>query len=473
MAHRPLSRRALMLLCLVSVMLSTGWLPASAQALSVDANGCTRWVAFGGADDSPGDRAHPWRTLQHAADSVRPGDTLCIFPGTYPIEDELDLTVSGTSRAPITLTTLGQTVTLRGSLRLARGVSHVRLKGFAVTGFRTWGITVEGDNEDLVLSALTVTGGEAGIHLTVGDSGQEAEYGPVRRITIEDSVVSGAEYTAVDCTPGPCDVLTLRRLEVYGSGAETGFAGDGIAVEQGSNVVVEDCFVHDNGGDGIDLNSRDVGRSMPGIVVRRNRVVGNGRNGIKVWAGGRVENNLIADSGSTALVLESGAYHIVNNTLANIASYDYLAMLGNYDNQHPVEVSLYNNIFYNDNAQMGGTLVFFPRLVTLHSDHNIYYNPFREEDVICADSVGQDACFGKDAINSGDWNARSRQGGRSLYADPAFVSSASGDFRLAAGSPAVDAGSATQGASTDLSGAWRDERPDIGAYEYRASTGSG
>jgi len=458
-------------LFLVSLMLGGGWLSsrASGQASTLDKSACTRWLATGGADGNPGDRAGPWMTLQHAAESIRPGDTLCVAAGTYPIKDGLDLTVSGTPEAPITLTTLGAPVTLHGGVRLTKGVSHVRLQGFAVTGFSTWGITVDGESADVVLSDLTVTGGEAGIHLTAGDSGQPPEYGPVRNITIEHSTVSGAAYTAVDCTPGPCDELTLRRLEVYGSGAATGFAGDGIAVERGSNLVVEDCFVHDNGGDGIDLNSRDVGAKMPGIVVRRNRVVGNGRNGIKVWAGGTVENNVIANSGSTALVLESGTYHVVNNTVASISSYDYLAMLGNYDNQYPVELHLYNNIFYNDNAQMGGTLAFFPRLVTLHAGHNLYYNPFREEEVICADNLGQDACFGKQAINSGIWNSGSLQSEQSLYADPAFVSPASGDFRLTAESPAVDSGSVKHGTTIDLSGAQRDERPDIGAYEFGIS----
>jgi len=42
------------------------------------------------------------------------------------------------------------------------------------------------------------------------------------------------------------------------------------------------------------------------------------------------------------------------------------------------------------------------------------------------------------------------------------------DGRLVAGSPAVDAGTATRAPSMDVEGTPRDGTPDIGAYEYRA-----
>jgi hypothetical protein len=386
----------------------------------MDENACTWWVAGNGGDGNLGTRSQPWATLQHAADEIEAGDVVCVAAGTYPVDTEVKLTTSGTAAAPITFTTLGEDVTLRGGFSLARKVSHFRLHGFTITGFDDWGVTVHGDSEDVVLSGLTISGGEAGIRLTVGRSGTIPEHGPVADVTIEDSVIRGSTYTAVDCTPGPCDDLTLRRLEVHGAGAggNSGYAGDGIAVEKGSNVVVEDCYVHDNLGDGIDLNSRDLGKDMPGIVVRRNRVVGNGLHSVKLWAGGLVADNLIANGGSTALVLRGGTYHILDNTLAGISSHAYMAVLGDYDNEHPATVHLSDNIFYNDDANMAGTLVFFPRTVTLHADRNTYYNPYREEDVICAEFLAQDPCFGKEEINDGTWHARSRQGKNSRYAHP-------------------------------------------------------
>ena len=82
-----------------------------------------------------------------------------------------------------------------------------------------------------------------------------------------------------------------------------------------------------------------------GVIVQGNRVGRNQRNGVKLWAGGRMANNLVWDSGDTAIVLEGGTFTLVNNTVANLEGYNYLAMLGNYDAVHAASVSLYNNIF--------------------------------------------------------------------------------------------------------------------------------
>jgi hypothetical protein len=80
---------------------------------------------------------------------------------------------------------------------------------------------------------------------------------------------------------------------------------------------VEDCSIHDNGGDGIDLNSR-AQAGAAGVIVRRNRVVRNHLNGIKLWAGGRIENNLVWGQGNSGVWAGTfpGALEIFNNTIA-------------------------------------------------------------------------------------------------------------------------------------------------------------
>jgi hypothetical protein len=45
--------------------------------------GCTRYVATSGSDSASGTATSPFRTLQHAADVVVPGDVVCVEDGTY------------------------------------------------------------------------------------------------------------------------------------------------------------------------------------------------------------------------------------------------------------------------------------------------------------------------------------------------------------------------------------------------------
>src|ERR1700730_3705952 len=43
----------------------------------------TFFVATTGSDGSGGSKTAPWRTLQHAVDTIRPGDTILVESGTY------------------------------------------------------------------------------------------------------------------------------------------------------------------------------------------------------------------------------------------------------------------------------------------------------------------------------------------------------------------------------------------------------
>src|SRR3989344_9120359 len=60
---------------------------------------CTHYVATTGNDANPGTQNQPWRTIQKAADSVVPGNVVCVRGGTYA---GVTITRSGTETAPIT-----------------------------------------------------------------------------------------------------------------------------------------------------------------------------------------------------------------------------------------------------------------------------------------------------------------------------------------------------------------------------------
>jgi Protein of unknown function (DUF1565) len=62
------------------------------------ATGLNFYVAPGGSDANDGSGAHPWATIQHAADNAQPGATIHVAPGTY---SSLVSNVSGTATARI------------------------------------------------------------------------------------------------------------------------------------------------------------------------------------------------------------------------------------------------------------------------------------------------------------------------------------------------------------------------------------
>ena len=57
--------------------------------------------AVKGDDKNDGSEARPWRTVQHGANRLRPGDTLYLRGGAY--YEKVRLTRSGTAAAPIVL----------------------------------------------------------------------------------------------------------------------------------------------------------------------------------------------------------------------------------------------------------------------------------------------------------------------------------------------------------------------------------
>ena len=450
------------------------------------------WVVSPSGDDAnPGTAENPFLTFARAAEAALPGDVVSFRGGTYPVHDEVVLTRSGLAGSPITFAAWpGETPLLDGGgepggiVTLGPGVSYVKLSGFTMRGFRIWGLFLEGGNKGVVLDHLVVSGGEACLHLTDGNSGEAPLHGGVEDLLVEDSTFRDALYTVVDCTPGPCDRTTFRRLDVSGGGLTQGlsFGSDGIGLEKGRDVVVEDCVVHDNAGDGIDLNSRDTAGHVAGIVVRRNRVERNRLMGIKLWAGGRMENNVVLGQGITPVMLGrfAGTYVVVNNTVAynmwdaTYAERDY-SLVAAYpwdDGTEPViHLTLANNVFaFNTGPAVGSpTGIYVGPRATLVERNNLYFS--REDGEVQADWVtDRDPQFSREEILDGTWNARTGQGAGDVGADPLFVSGwPAVDLHLGAGSPAIDAGDASIAPPDDASKRARDARPDLGAWEAGSS----
>ena len=436
------------------------------------------------ADDAnPGTLDLPWRTVQKGADTAGEGDTVLVHPGDYA---DVVFRRSGEAGARLNLLASSGGVTTLSSIEFDTGVSYVNVDGFRVQGFSIWGIFLRGLNRHIKMTRMTVEGGEAGVRLTWGVQAEDPYDGPVSDIILENSVIRDCIYTAVDGTPGPCDQVTFKNLEIYGAGISSGesWSADGIAIEKGDSIIVEDCVIHDNGGDGIDLNSRDFDGHSSGIVVRRNHIYRNHCNGIKLWGGGRLENNAVWGQGSTAVVIGeyTGDYELIHNTVAynmqdpSFSTRNY-AMTAAYPGDETgvsasIDLTFTNNIFaFNSSDEMGGpTGIYLGEGVNLTEGHNLYWS--REDGEIQAEFVSGDPWIPRSQILDGTWTSASGQGHGDIAMDPLFVSGwPDVDLSLTESSPAVDAGEAGD-VNTDLEGHTRPQGSgvDMGAYEYTSST---
>jgi hypothetical protein len=172
--------------------------------------------------------------------------------------------------------------------------------------------------------------------------------------------------------------------------------------------------------------------------------------GIYQTAPGRVVNNLVYRVSGWGIHLWHDANHVTvaNNTVFNSSYGGVLVGGGDYINTRgPADyITVANNIVF-DNAHYG---------------------------IIEAGQTGSHNLFTHNlSYRSGtDWRLRTSAADPApVAADPLFINyigAGGGDYHLAAGSPAIDAGSAIYTVSTDLDGVSRPQgaRPDIGAYEF-------
>ncbi len=447
------------------------------------------YVAPDGHDEAPGSKDKPWATIQHAAETMGPGDTVYVRGGSYP--EEVEIAAGGEADAPIVYAAYpGETVILNGGDRvryaaftIRPGVSHIRLQGFTVRDYQEVAVSLEGGNSDIEVASLSASGaGSGGVRLTWGLSGQPPDNGAVDHVVIRDSHLHDNDLSGIDCTPGPCHDLLLSNLLIENNGLTADFAADGIAVERGQRIRIEQVRVLNNGGDGIDLNSRDRA-PVEGILVSRCLVAGNLMDGLKLWAGGRVENSVVHSSGGTPLALAafSGVHlELINNTIAYnmwdpaYATRGYAMAVGYPEPGEPaatnVHLTMTNNIFaFNTGPQVGTpTGLYLGPGVILTEGYNLYYS--RDDCEIEAQFSGrEEPCYSRAEIAAGTWTADTGQGRGNRTDDPRLVSGPPApDLRLAANSPAIDAGTAEGAPRVDMEGLPRpgDSAPDLGAYEH-------
>ena len=387
----------------------------------------------------PGDQP----TIQAGIDAAMSGDTVLVAPGTY-VER-----INFSGKAITVASASGPAVTVIDGNR-----------GGAVVTFNS------GEGRAAVLRGFTVTngGGFPGGGVAVSNASP----------TIESNIISlntGCDGLGIYVNFGSPRIATNEISGNVRGGCSGGVGGGGIALVGAGTAVVEDNIIADNvvsSGDGGGMTLFAAGTP----VIRNNVIVRNSVFGLSpasqgggIWivngSDALIVQNLIAgnsagEGGGVYWLVPSGARgpRLVNNTIAdNLAT---VAGRGSavYADGFDVSAALVNNVLVAPAGQTALSCGTFndpnPPIV-------------RSNDVFAGNSPAYGGlCTDQTGVN----------GNRS--GDPMFVAPANGDYRLQAGSLAIDAGENTADVpATDLDGEARvvdgdsDGVPvvDMGAWE--------
>jgi hypothetical protein len=504
----------------MSVKVSTLVLLLACVSVACGQSKSSFYVSTAGNDSNPGTETAPWRTVQHAADTVRAGSTVNVRGGVY--EELVSIKASGNATdGYITFRSYpGETAVLdaghivpngRSGIVTIHDKSYVRIEGFEIRNFHTaehrltpLGISIMGAGSHIELLKNNVH------HIEQTFNGRDgpghgangfgiAVYGTDAKTPISDLVIDGNE---------------VHHLQ-------TGSSESLVVNGNVTNFRITHNVVHDNNNIGIDVIGFERTAPDPAVDQARDGVV-SGNLVYNITSKGNpaygddVNSDGIYVDGGTRILIEQNVMHDVdfgielasehkeratsyitarNNLIyhchtAGVSIGGYAPERGHTDHSTVINNTLYENdtsntgsgefqmqwnmaddIFANNIVYAGPHC-----LITLKRsqvdkqkppvaiDHNLYY---------CAS--GSKASTWKEfstTVTGFDNYVQSTGNDRhSRFLDPHFADPAANDFHLRSDSPAIGAGT-TDGVPTgeldiESSPRLKSGSIDIGCYQRK------
>jgi len=312
-----------------------------------------------------------------------------------------------------------------------RSTDTFTINNCTIWGTPNSGIVVYGDPtyhaSNGIISNNTITAGSDCITLHHDSSGYPIGSNHI----LEDNVASGCAEQAYDITSG--NNITLINNEGFGNGASSMTIAHGA-----SNVLVDGFYSHDDNG-GI-----SVGTSTNVKVIRS-----------------LFYNNVYSFQMGHGNTTNFEAYH---NTIVHGPDRGSVVDISNVDNVKGAYFK--NNIFTSTENQSGRYVRFLvnatPESTNSVFENNIWWRPdgglTGDNRLWYIDGEGTDGIL----LDFDGWQERFPD---ERFVDPELVDPQNGNFRLQAGSPAIDTG-LDLGLTHDRDGNPITGIPDIGAYEY-------
>ncbi|MGW6936654.1 polysaccharide lyase 6 family protein [Lentzea sp. NPDC054927] len=399
-------------------------------------------------------------SLQAAIDSARPGQRLVLANGVHLADQPVKITKSGIT---IAAQTVGGTVFTRGGFELG-AVKGVTIEGFVFDGTST--LSVPPEAQATRITRNTYSGNKDGASLSVSADDVQIDHNTFQNRTNE------GVYLQIT---GPGSEIAKRSWIHHNyfynhqftgaNGGESIRLGYSHKQSKSANAIVEHNLFEKADGDAeaISIKSSD-------NTVRYN-TIRNSKGYIVLRHGHRttVEGNLLFNSG---IRFHGNDHKVINNYVESTKDRAIVFGSGKEADSGPTSK-------LHDRPDR--VTVAFNTLIGAGAVVDSDGGDFKPKDCVLANNVIKGSSGGVVSMHSGStvkyegnviWGGTGGNMPSSGYksVDPKLVKDANGLFRLASGSPAIDASAGTYSYVTrDFDPQARSGKPDVGADEYSTS----
>jgi parallel beta-helix repeat protein len=428
--------------------------------IPVSASGVNYYVGPSGSDTASGygsSSAKPFKTLQHAANVTKAGDTVNVLSGTY--------TNSSANSDVLLITTPGNA---------SNWITYQAMPGQTpVISFNGWaGIGFNYQAAYIVIKGFTIIGNNANVSLA---SAQQYELVPASHPELNGSAITiDGRYSTTGLHAHHIDIFN-NTVSNSGCGGIAALETDYVTIV--GNTIFNNSWYSAYGCSGLsmlnDWNS-DSGTGYKMIVAgnriysNREYIPENGTGPIVDGEGVIVDTNQNATTSDNAVLSSyTGRTIIANNIIYSNGS----AGIEAFKSSH---VDIYNNSTYGDvltTSLTGRGEVFLNAVSDINVENNVLYSTAGQ--IPLAKTTCTNCYYNYNLYYNGTSTASSLYGAQDTFGNPGYVNAAPSDLSTvnlmqAATSSAVDSGLSSIAPSVDFLGVPRPQGkgPDRGAFEH-------